>query len=123
MLRVPAFHFISAFHHVIGPSVTLNDGWVVERLPHGGAGVGSFVARFGPNLHGGVIMLVLSRRIGEEIVIADNVRVTVVAIHGDKVRLGITAPRSVRVDRAEVHARRAEFADEDESIEVTVAGA
>ena len=55
-------------------------------------------------------MLVLSRRIGEEIVINDNIRVTVVAVKGDRVRLGIVAPREVTVDRAEVHERRLQFA-------------
>lgn len=54
-------------------------------------------------------MLVLTRRLGEEIVIADNVRVKVVAVQGDRVRLGIAAPKSVAVDRLEVHQRRAEF--------------
>ena len=54
-------------------------------------------------------MLVLSRRIGEEIVLNDNIRVTVVAVKGDRVRLGIVAPRDVTVDRAEVHERRREF--------------
>jgi carbon storage regulator len=57
-------------------------------------------------------MLVLSRRIGEEIVIDDNIHITVVAVNGGKVRLGITAPKSVRVDRQEVRERIAEFADE-----------
>ena len=51
-------------------------------------------------------MLVLSRRTGEEIVIAGNIRVTVLSVRGDQVRLGIVAPRSVSVDRAEVHYRR-----------------
>ena len=54
-------------------------------------------------------MLVLSRRVGEEIVIDDNIRVTVVAVHGDRVRLGIVAPRDVTVDRSEVHERRMQF--------------
>ena len=54
-------------------------------------------------------MLVLTRRIGEEIVIDGNIRVTVIAVKGEKVRLGITAPPSISVDREEVHARRAEF--------------
>jgi carbon storage regulator len=57
-------------------------------------------------------MLVLTRRVGEEIVIADNIRVTVTAVKGDRVRLGITAPPEVRVDRGEVHARIQEFAEE-----------
>ena len=56
-------------------------------------------------------MLVLSRRVGEEIIINDNVRVTVVAVKGDRVRLGIVAPRDVTVDRSEVHARRMGFRD------------
>jgi len=56
-----------------------------------------------------MIMLVLSRRIGEEIVIDGGIRVMVVAVKGDKVRLGISAPPSIAVDRAEVHARRVEF--------------
>lgn len=51
-------------------------------------------------------MLVLTRRIGEQIVIDDEITVTVVAIRGDKVRLGISAPPSVRVDRSEIHERR-----------------
>jgi carbon storage regulator len=54
-------------------------------------------------------MLVLSRRLGEEIVIDGDIRLTVVAVHGDRVRLGITAPPEVKVDRAEVHERRMEF--------------
>jgi carbon storage regulator len=55
-------------------------------------------------------MLVLSRRVGEEIIINDNIRVTVVAVKGDRVRLGIVAPRDVTVDRSEVHERRMQFA-------------
>ena len=54
-------------------------------------------------------MLVLTRRIGEEIVIGGDVRVKVVLVKGDKVRLGISAPDCVTVDRQEVHARRAAF--------------
>ncbi|MCE9533042.1 MAG: carbon storage regulator [Planctomycetes bacterium] len=69
-------------------------------------------------------MLVLSRRPGEEIIIDGNIRVTVVSVKGDRVRIGIAAPASVSVDRAEVHARRAEFepvlvaaaAHDDESV-------
>jgi carbon storage regulator len=47
-------------------------------------------------------MLVLSRKVGEKIIIADNITITVVEAKGPKVRLGIEAPRTVRVDRAEV---------------------
>ena len=51
-------------------------------------------------------MLVLARKVGEEIVIANDIRLIVVAVQGGKVRLGITAPRHVIVDRAEIHDMR-----------------
>jgi carbon storage regulator len=51
-------------------------------------------------------MLVLTRRPGEEIVIEGGIRLTVLGVKGNQVRIGITAPASVRVDRQEVHARR-----------------
>ena len=47
-------------------------------------------------------MLVLSRTKGEQIVINENVTITVVEIRGDKVRLGIDAPAEVSVHRLEV---------------------
>jgi carbon storage regulator len=52
-------------------------------------------------------MLVLTRRVGEVIVIDDDIRITVVSVRGDRVRLGITAPEFVQVDREEIHERRA----------------
>ncbi len=48
-------------------------------------------------------MLVLSRKRNESIVINDNIKITVVDIRGDKVRLGITAPRDIPVHREEVY--------------------
>jgi carbon storage regulator len=54
-------------------------------------------------------MLVLSRRVGEEIVIHGNVRLSIVAVKGHGVRVGIAAPPSVTVDRKEIHDRRAEL--------------
>lgn len=48
-------------------------------------------------------MLVLSRQKDEEIVIGDNIYITVVDIRGDKVRLGIKAPSVVPVHRKEVY--------------------
>ena len=56
-------------------------------------------------------MLVLTRTIGEQIVIDGNIVVTVIGLEGNKIRLGIQAPRSVRVDRAEIHHRRVEEID------------
>lgn len=48
-------------------------------------------------------MLVLSRQRDETIMIGDEVEITVVDIRGDKVRLGINAPRQVQVHRKEVY--------------------
>jgi carbon storage regulator len=48
-------------------------------------------------------MLVLSRQRDETIMIGDNIEVTIVDIRGDKVRLGITAPREINVHRKEVY--------------------
>ena len=47
-------------------------------------------------------MLVLSRKSMERIQIGDNVVVTVLEIHGNKVRIGISAPREIRVLRSEL---------------------
>jgi carbon storage regulator len=51
-------------------------------------------------------MLILSRRIDESLVIGHNITVTVLGVKGNQVRLGITAPKNVVVDRAEVHDRK-----------------
>ena len=48
-------------------------------------------------------MLVLSRKKDESIIIRDNIVITVVDIRGDKVRLGIEAPRDVPVHRREIY--------------------
>lgn len=50
----------------------------------------------------GQAMLVLSRRVGEKLLIGDDVVVTVIEVRSDGVRLGIEAPREIRVHRAEV---------------------
>lgn len=47
-------------------------------------------------------MLVLSRRVGESVAIGDDVVVTVLEARGDVIRIGIAAPRSVAVHRAEL---------------------
>ncbi|MGE3315175.1 MAG: carbon storage regulator CsrA [Planctomycetaceae bacterium] len=49
-------------------------------------------------------MLVLSRKKNESIVIDGNIVITVVEIRGDKVRLGINAPKEVPIHRSEIHA-------------------
>ena len=48
-------------------------------------------------------MLVLSRRIGESIMVGDEVVVTVLEVRGDVVRVGVQAPREVKVHREEVY--------------------
>ena len=48
-------------------------------------------------------MLALTRRIGERIIIGDDIVVTVVDIKGDNVRLSIDAPRNVKIYRAELY--------------------
>lgn len=54
-------------------------------------------------------MLVLSRRVGEEVVIGDDVRLRIVAIKGKSVRLAISAPRQIPVHREEVYRLREQF--------------
>ncbi|HTU21420.1 MAG TPA: carbon storage regulator [Gemmataceae bacterium] len=57
-------------------------------------------------------MLVLTRRPGEQIVIDGNIRITVVSVKGDRIRIGIEAPPSVTVDRQEIHERRKHAPDQ-----------
>lgn len=52
-------------------------------------------------------MLVLSRRVGESVVIGDDITLTVLEVRGDVVRIGIDAPRSVKVHRSELLAELA----------------
>lgn len=48
-------------------------------------------------------MLVLSRKINQSIMVGDNVRVVIVAVDRDQVKLGIEAPREISVHRSEVY--------------------
>ena len=58
-------------------------------------------------------MLVLTRKLGETIVIDGTIRVTVTAVQGDRVRIGIEAPPEIRVNREEIQRRLAEFAEHE----------
>jgi len=50
-------------------------------------------------------MLILSRRVGEKLIIGENVTVTVLSVRGNQVRIGIDAPRDVKVNREEIYQR------------------
>jgi carbon storage regulator len=47
-------------------------------------------------------MLILSRKINEKIMIGDNISISIIGIKGDQIRIGVDAPRSVKVFRQEV---------------------
>lgn len=51
-------------------------------------------------------MLVLTRKTGEQLVIADNITITIVEVGPGRVKIGIDAPSDVRVDRKEIHDRK-----------------
>jgi carbon storage regulator len=50
-------------------------------------------------------MLILTRRVGETLMIGDNISVTVLGVKGNQVRLGINAPKDVAVHREEIFER------------------
>jgi|TARA_B110000977_G_scaffold121842_1_gene156689 carbon storage regulator len=62
-------------------------------------------------------MLILTRRVGETLVIGDDVTVTVLGVRGNQVRLGVNAPKDVAVHREEIYQRIQNEKDAENSTE------
>ncbi len=69
-------------------------------------------------------MLVLTRKIGELIVIGDDIKIKIVEIKGKQVRIGIEAPRNVAVNREEIYKQKAaeKEVDTEETVDVPRTG-
>jgi carbon storage regulator len=58
-------------------------------------------------------MLILTRRVGESLMVGDQVRVTILAIKGQQVRVGVQAPKTIAVHRKEIYERIKRGQDEE----------
>lgn len=61
-------------------------------------------------------MLVLTRKIGESLIIGDDVEITVLSVRGNQVKLGVNAPKEIAVHRQEIY-ERIKAAEDSNSVE------
>jgi len=57
-------------------------------------------------------MLILTRKVGESLLIGDDVSITVLSVRGNQVKIGVNAPKDVSVHREEIYQRIKELEDE-----------
>ena len=101
----PAWIMVPVLSGTRGPLRRWSSGFFLKTDTQGPDRLGGLGCTV-PGVKEGMEMLVLTRKVGEEIIIGDDIYVTVVAIHGATVRIGISAPKEVVVDRQEIAEKR-----------------